>query len=112
MRCYFERTYPLGLNGNIISGSDDRTIKIWDQSNCLATLSEHKKSVRILCQISENLFASGSFDKTIKIWDINTKKCVQTLEGHASNVICLLLHSSGLLISSSGDRNVKVWKNQ
>ena len=74
-------------------------------------LEGHKHSVRTICQISEDFFASGSFDKTIKIWNIKTMNCVQTLNGHESNVISILYHSSGFLISCSNDYYIKIWKN-
>ena len=70
-----------------------------------------KKSVRALCQISDNLFASAGFDKTIKIWDIASMACVQNLIGHQANVICIIFHSDGYLISCSTDHTIKIWKN-
>ena len=100
-------------NGKIISGSDDKTIRIWDKKNqlCINKLIEHEKSVRALCQLSDNLIASASFDKTIKIWDLNENKCVQTLNDHSDKVVCLL-KTSDYLISASGDKTIKFWKNE
>ena len=96
-------------NGYIISGSDDKTIKIWKEENILESLSD-THSVRALCQINDNLFASASFDKTIKIWSLDNMKCIQTLEGHQSNVTGIIYHSSGCLISCSNDHTIKIWK--
>ena len=101
-------------NGNIISGSDDKTIRIWDKNNqllCINKLIGHEKSVRALCQLSDNLIASASFDKTIKIWDLNENKCVQTLYDHSDKVVCLL-KTSEYLISASGDKTIKFWKKE
>ena len=66
-------------NGIIVSGSNDKTIKLWKDDNLISTLEDHKHSVRSFCQIDINYFALGSFDCTIKIWNINTLECVQTL---------------------------------
>ena len=94
---YFH-TYILS-NNFLLSGSDDKTIKVWKDYEQLNELKGHTKSVRAFCEINKNLFASASFDKTIKIWDINNMSLFQTLTGHAANVICIMLHSSGYLIS-------------
>ena len=84
-------------NGYIISGSDDKTIKVWNEENILESLSGHTYSVRALCQMNENSFTSASFDKTIKygLWII--WNAFRTLEGHLSNVTRIIYHSSGCL---------------
>ena len=76
-------------NDDIVSGSDDKTIKIWSNYQQLNILSEHTESVKCLCNIDNRYIASGSFDNTIKIWDLNENRCVQTLNGHNDKVICL-----------------------
>ena len=98
-------------NGYIISGSDDNTIKIWSNYKNIGELKGHTDSIRSLCKISDNLFASSSFDKTIKIWDINNMRMIQNLEGHQDNVIGVIFHKLGFLISYSNDHTIKIWKN-
>ena len=66
MKCFYELD-----NGIILSGSDDKTIKLWKNYINFETLEAHKHPVRTFCQINDKLFASGSFDCTIKIWEIN-----------------------------------------
>ena len=73
-----------------MTGSDDKTIKLWKNEINFKTLEEHAHSVRTFCQINKSYFASGSFDYTIKIWEIDSWKCVQTLYGHELNIICLI----------------------
>jgi WD40 repeat protein len=55
----------------IISGSDDKTIKIWDidSGKCIKTLEGHTNCVNSV-QTINNLIISGSFDKTIRITPI------------------------------------------
>jgi elongator complex protein 2 len=63
----------------IISGSVDKTIKVWKSSagnlpqyECIATLSDHQNSINsIAVTPGADVFASGSADAIIKIWKIS-----------------------------------------
>ena len=56
----------------IVSGSNDSTIKIWirkdDEFGLVQTISDHKESVNTLLKLNHEEMASGSADWTIKIW--------------------------------------------
>ena len=71
-------------NGKIASGSEDRTIKIWDPNTgkSLHTLEGHTGVDDSIIELSDGKIASCSMDNTIKIWDTNTWECLRTLEGH------------------------------
>ncbi len=86
----------------MISGSHDKTIKIWniDTGECLKTLKGHKDDVRCLMSLDSDTFVSGSWDKTIKIW--KNDACLKTLKGHSSWVTALLYLDSYII---SGDEN-------
>ena len=100
----------LEMNEAIISGGDDDKIKIWGRNGCCNNiLTDHQHSVRTLCKIDKNYFASGSFDNKIKIWDFNTNKCILTLSGHSSNVIQIIKLKNNFLASCSLDKTVKIW---
>ncbi|CAK64942.1 unnamed protein product (macronuclear) [Paramecium tetraurelia] len=103
-----------------ISGSDDRTIRIWSQSEknewkCIQVLQGHQDWV--LCLIlteDEQILFSGSRDKTIKKWtknqDNQTYQCTQTLDLHTDAVLGLSLNKSeSFLVSSSYDKSIIVW---
>ena len=73
----------------IVSGSADSTIKIWDSETglCLKTLTGHNNWVRsVAFNTDATQIISGSDDNTIKIWDIETGICLRTLKGHTNTV--------------------------
>ena len=57
-------------SGNILSWSDDSTIRIWDQTNgkCLKVFRGHVESIRGCEVISEDHIISWSRDKTLRLW--------------------------------------------
>ena len=58
-------------NNKLVSGSGDKTIKIWAliNYNKIKTFKGHKGCVSCLCVLPNNKLASCNSDKTIKIWN-------------------------------------------
>ena len=86
-----------------LSGSADRTLKLWDieASKCVHTFEGHARE--IFCADTDeqaaggfggNLIISGSRDKKAYVWDTRTSKCVHMLEGHTGTVVCLRFDDS------------------
>ncbi|KAK3952208.1 hypothetical protein QBC32DRAFT_324617 [Pseudoneurospora amorphoporcata] len=87
----------------LASGSDDRTIKIWDAASgsCLQTLEGHSSYVySVAFSPDGQRLASGSNDKTIKIWDLASGNCLQTLEGHSGSVYSVAFSPDGQRLAS------------
>jgi WD40 repeat protein len=66
----------------IVSASDDHTIKVWDLASgqCTSTLEDHKGVVNsVHWSDKTKQLVSGSDDKTIKIWDLAAGQCLATL---------------------------------
>jgi len=58
---------------SLISGSSDKTIKIWNikTGECIKTLEGINNRVRSLAVLHDGTLASGSDDETIKLWNTN-----------------------------------------
>jgi F-box/WD-40 domain protein 7 len=117
------------IGDRIISGSHDRTIKIWDPNpqglyTCTQTLdgannNGHTSAIESIA-VNGDLIISGSFDRTIKIWERNQQglyTCTHTL-GVANNNNGLLGHTHSVsslavygdhIISGSYDHTIKIW---
>ena len=99
----------------IVSGSGDKTLKIWDAETGqeLETLKGHSEPIiAVLLSPDGKLIVSGSLDKTLIIWDANSGKKMQKLEGHIGPVFSVAFSPDGLRIISGGDFTVKVWDGQ
>ncbi|WP_083389756.1 ribosome assembly protein 4 [Trichormus sp. NMC-1] len=97
----------------LASGSDDKTIKIWDVTTgkVLNTLKGHEGGVNsVVFSPDGKQLASGSVDKTIKIWDVTTGKVLNTLKGHEGGVNSVVFSPDGKqLASGSVDKTIKIW---
>jgi WD40 repeat protein len=92
----------------IVSGSKDKTIKIWDLATgkLLHTLTGHSDEVNSIAISSDGkTIVSGSRDKTIKIWDITTGKLLHTLTGDSNEVVLVAISlNNKTIFSVSVDR--------
>ena len=108
----FVRCVAAMSEGRVISGSYDKTIKLWDvdEGTCLKTFKGHKGVVTCLVSISENSFASSSGDGTIKVWDVSTGKCTKTIEGEGGDVWAVAWsQQEEYLISAHANGTIKIW---
>jgi WD40 repeat protein/tetratricopeptide (TPR) repeat protein len=98
------------LPGGILgSGSNDKTIKLWNPSTgeCLRTLEGHTSNISSLVMLPGGILASGSQDQTIKLWNPSTGECLRTLEGYSSVRSSLAVLPGGIL--ARGDRTINLW---
>ncbi|XP_066565817.1 autophagy-related protein 16-1 isoform X2 [Amia ocellicauda] len=67
-------------NARIVSGSYDRTLKLWDLRSkvCIKTVFAGSSCNDIVC--TEQCVMSGHFDKKVRYWDIRAESIVQELE--------------------------------
>ncbi|XP_061492431.1 autophagy-related protein 16-1-like isoform X3 [Rhineura floridana] len=67
-------------NARIVSGSHDRTLKLWDLRSkvCIKTVFAGSSCNDLVC--TEQCVMSGHFDKKIRFWDIRTESVVREME--------------------------------
>jgi WD40 repeat protein len=96
----------------IISGSGDRTIKIWslETGECLRTIEGHILGIACL-QLDSGYIISGSSDSTVRIFDRATGKEEFCLVGHSNLVRSLQVSfADNRIVSGSYDGTIIVWQ--
>lgn len=99
-------------NGELISASQDKTIKIYETQyqQEKTTLQGHKDHVTALFCLANNTIISGDYSGTVKVWNPITKECQITLNGHAKSITGLRYsYKHQLLITTSLDKTIKYW---
>jgi len=105
----------------IVSGSDDKTLKVWDASSGaeLATLAGHAGDVNAVAYSPDGTrIVSGSCDATLKMWDAAASTVLATLTGHTFwvNAVAyspdgtrIVSGSSTSMLTDSWDNSLKIW---
>lgn len=84
--------YPGGDKPYLLSGADDRTVKIWDYQTkaCLQTLEGHAHNVSAVCFHPRlPLIVSASEDGTVRLWHSTTYRPETTLNYGMERAWCL-----------------------
>jgi WD40 repeat protein/serine/threonine protein kinase len=98
----------------LVSGSFDKTVKVWDLTTGQATLTlkGHTNGVTSVAFSPDGKrLASASHDNTVKVWDATTGQAILTLKGHTGLVSSVAFSPDGKRLVSAGDFNntAKVW---
>jgi WD40 repeat protein len=100
--------------GQIVSGSADKTIKIWDSSTgrVIKTLTGHSDWVySVSWSHDDRKIVSCSKDKTVRIWNAVTGDLVKTLMGHSEIVNCVAWSPDDRTIAScsQNEKKITIW---
>jgi WD40 repeat protein len=105
-------------NGRIIaSGSQDRTVKLWDAASgrLLRSIQAHGGAVKWLAitpdnnsvvSIGEGSQRDGSGDRSVKVWDIASGRLLRSI---STNVNSAALSSDGRFVVTGEERSISVW---
>ena len=102
----------------IVSGSDDRTLIVWDAKTGdlgLGPLKIHTNPVYCVAWSPDGRrIASGSYDKTVVVWDSATGQVVAgPFKGHSDAIESVSFSPNGKQIASgSQDNTIRVWDAQ
>ncbi|GAA5923061.1 F-box/WD repeat-containing protein [Sporobolomyces koalae] len=101
----------------VISGSRDKTIRIWDAASGTVSrvLTGHEGSILCL-QYDDRILVSGSSDSRILVWDLvgdegtgrGKYEVKMTLVGHAMGVLDLCFDEQWI-VSCSKDTTTRIW---
>jgi WD40 repeat protein len=101
-------------NSTLVTGSFDKTIKIWHLADgtLIRTLTGHSDEVNsVAISPDGKTLVSGSDDKTIKIWHLADGTLIRTLTGHSDSVYSVAMSKDGqTLVSGSRDKTIKIWQ--
>ncbi|XP_039025713.1 LOW QUALITY PROTEIN: bromodomain and WD repeat-containing protein 3-like [Hibiscus syriacus] len=100
----------------VITGSDDRLVKIWSMETayCLASCRGHEGDITDLAVNSNNfIVASASNDCIIRVWHLPDGQPISVLRGHTGAVTAIAFSprpgSVYQLLSSSDDGTCRIW---
>ncbi|WAL62333.1 WD40 domain-containing protein [Thermocoleostomius sinensis] len=123
LRGHLSRIWSLSFSPDgqlLASGSDDRTIKLWQCPTgfCSRTLfeisQEHADWIRaVTFSPNGEILASGTDDTTISLWNVATGELLRRLQGHeqSSWVWSVAFSPDGaMLASSSSDCTIRLWQ--
>lgn len=99
---------------SLASGSNDRTVRVWDvvSSQAIYTYYGHSREITSLAWSPDGMhIASASCDKTVHVWEATSGKKVCVYSQHRDDVLSIGWSPDGSSIASAGcDKTVHIWE--
>ena len=98
----------------IVSGSDDKTIRVWDATTgetVAGSFQKHTEGVNSVTYSPNGKYiASSSSDSTIRVWDVTIGETVAgPFQGHTEKVNYVVYSPDGKhIVSGSDDKTIRV----
>jgi WD40 repeat protein len=96
-----------------LSGSDDRTLRLWDlgTGQSVRTLEGHSQRVSGVAITPDGRRAvSASWDHTLRLWDSESGQTIRVLQGHTHLVNAVaVISDGGRALSASEDLTLRLW---
>ena len=97
----------------LLSGSTDRTIRVWiiQTGECINKFDFFNESILSIKFITNNFIAIGTAKDlyNLKIYDFKNKAITSEIKGHNSNINGIDLFKNNIFISCSSDGTIKQW---
>ena len=107
------RSLVFSSDGKLASGSEDKTVRVWDGATGqqLWASDAHKDEILAVAFSSDaKKLASASKDKTVKLWDVTTAQKLVELVGHKFEVSAVAFSPDGKTVATGGaDKTIKLW---
>ena len=109
------RSIVLSPDGKMLfSGSDDKTICVWDlfAYSCIRTMTGYSGMISSLAVSASGHHLFSTSIHEIKVWDLRSYRHIHSIKGHSDIILSMTTTPLGAhphLYSASKDRLVKVW---
>lgn len=97
------------VNGNLISGSWDDTIRIWREGEDLILRGHSGDITALVVDNARGRIFSASEDKTVQIWNAGTGELERTLLGHNESIRSLAISPDGKRLFSGSKHSIRSW---
>ena len=104
-------TSLLFADNQLISSSEDKTIKVWDHQTrkCTKTIQCHDQPLSCLAIFDDgSRLISGSPNGSILMWSLETGEDV-TLNTHGQAITGLAIYDNNTLVSAANDECIRLW---
>jgi WD40 repeat protein len=96
-----------------LSGSHDRTLKLWDleTGSLIRSFVGHTDSIYTVAVTPDgHIVLSGSADRTVRLWDLQTGRLLHTFAEHGGPVSAVVVCPDGRhALSGCDDRKLRLW---